>query len=120
MPAPTAPELTRATLRPVAVTAEICSARWSILEASSDPSGAVRTLVPTFTTQVWALNTTSSRTRSRTATVADSPLNSARAQRGRALSFNARCKATCEKEKGGLAGPLRNVAAKSRFYEGCR
>ncbi len=52
MPAPTAPELTSATRRPVAATAQICSARWSILAGSSVPSGLVNTLVPTLTTQV--------------------------------------------------------------------
>ena len=65
IPAPTAPELTRATLRPVSMTALICSARWSIRAGSSVPSGPVRTLVPTLTTQVRADRTTSSRTRSR-------------------------------------------------------
>ena len=47
------------------MTAQICSARWPIRAGSSVPSGPVRTLVPTLTTQVCADSTTSSRTRSR-------------------------------------------------------
>src|SRR5437660_1546279 len=54
MPAPMAPELTRATLRPVRRIRCTWSASDCSRSGSRVPSGPVRTLVPTFTALVWS------------------------------------------------------------------